>query len=179
MGKRFELLREVAPKSSRVAALWHADNTSSMASVRELDGTAARARVAFQSVPIREGTDLTKAFSAMTRERIDAIVVVNGPEVYAERKRIVELAFKHKLPAIYGSAEYADVGGLLAYGPSYPELFRRAAIYVDKILRGANPGDLPIEQATTFELVINANTARALGIAIPPSVLSRASRVIQ
>jgi len=115
----------------------------------------------------------------MTRERVDAVVVVNGPLVYAERKRIADLALKHKLPAIYGSAEYADVGGLLAYGPSYPDLYRRAAIYVDKILKGANPGDLPIEQPTTFELVINVNTARALGVAIPPSILARANRVIQ
>ena len=115
----------------------------------------------------------------MTRERIDAVVVINSPLVYIERKRIADLALKHKLPAIYGSAEYADAGGLLAYGPSYMDLFRRAALYVDKILKGANPGDLPIEQPTTFELVINANTARALGVAIPPSVLARASRVIQ
>ena len=135
--------------------------------------------MAFQSFPIREGEDLTKAFSSMTRERVDAIVVVNGPEVYGLRKRIVELALKHKIPAIYGSGEYAEAGGLLAYGPSYPELFRRAAIYVDKILRGANPGDLLIEQPTTFELVINANAVRALGVAIPPSLLSRANRVIQ
>ena len=179
MGKRLELLREVAPRSSRVAALWHVDNPSSMTSVRELDGSAAKARVAFQSFPIRDAADLTETFSAMTRERIDAIVVVNGPLVYAERKRIAELALKHRLPAIYGSAEYAEAGGLLAYGPSYPELFRRAAIYVDKILKGAKPGDLPIEQPTTFELVINANTARALGVAVAPSVLARASRVIQ
>ena len=96
-----------------------------------------------------------------------------------ERKRIAELALKHPLPAVYGTAEYVDAGGLLAHGPSYPELFRRAAIYVDKILKGANPGDLPIEQPTTFELVINANTARALGIVIPPSMLARANRVIQ
>ena len=178
MVKRFELLREVAPKSSRLAVLWQSDYPSS-ASVRELDGAAARARVAFQSVGFRDAVELTDAFSAMTRERVDAVVVVNGPLVYAERKRIADLALKHKLPAIYGSAEYADVGGLLAYGPSYPDLYRRAASYVDKILKGANPGDLPIEQPTTFELVINANTARALGVAIPPSLLARANRVIQ
>jgi len=105
--------------------------------------------------------------------------VVNGPLVYTERKRIADLAVKHKLPAIYSSAEYADAGGLLAYGPSYPDLFRRAAGYVDKILKGANPGDLPIEQPTTLELVINASTARALGLTIPSSLLARASRVIQ
>jgi putative tryptophan/tyrosine transport system substrate-binding protein len=179
MGKRVDLLREVAPKTSRLAALWHADNTPSMASVKELEGSAARARVAFQSFHIRDAAELTDAFSAMTRDGIDAVVVVNSPLLYLERKRIAELALKHRLPAIYGGAEYVDAGGLLAYGPSYPELFRRAAIYVDKILKGANPADLPIEQPTTFELVINANTARALGLVIPPSVLARANRVIQ
>jgi putative ABC transport system substrate-binding protein len=179
MGKRFELLREIVPRSSRFAALWHADNASSMSSVRELDGVAAKAKVAFQSFPFRDPEELPAMFSTMTRERIDAMIVVNGPEVYAERKRIAELALKHRLPAIYGSAEYADTGGLLAYGPSYPDLFRRAAIYVDKILKGAKPGDLPIEQPATFDFVVNANTARALGIAIPSSVLARASRVIR
>ena len=178
MAKRFELLREVAPRSSRLAALWQADNQVT-ASLRELDLAAARARVAFQSVGFRDAAELTDAFSTMTRERIDAVVVINGPLVYAERKRIADLALKHKLPAIYGSAEYAEAGGLLAYGPSYPDLFRRAAIYADKILKGANPGDLPIEQPTTFELVINANTARALGVAIPPSLLARVNRLIQ
>src|SRR4030095_5722712 len=179
MGKRLELLRELVPKSARVAALWHSDNTPSMTSVRELEASAARARVGFQSFRIRDAVELTDVFSAMTREHIEAVVVVNSPLVYLERKRIAELALKHRLPAIYGGAEYADAGGLLAYGPSYPELFRRAAIYVDKILKGANPADLPIEQPTKFELVINANTARALGLVIPPSMLARANHVIQ
>ena len=179
MGKRVELLREVAPRTSRLAALWHADNTPSMTSVRELEGSAAKARIAFQSFRIRDAAELTAVFSAMTRERIDAVVVVNSPLLNIERKRIAELALKHRLPAIYGGAEFVDAGGLLAYGPSYPELFRRAAIYVDKILKGANPADLPIEQPTTFELVINANTARAIGLVIPPSILGRANRVIQ
>jgi putative ABC transport system substrate-binding protein len=179
MGKRFELLRELVPKSARVAALWHIDNTVSMTSVRELEGSAAKAGVAFQSFRIRDATDLPDTFSAMTRERIDAVAVINSPLFYIQRKRIVELALKHRLPAIYGGSEYADAGGLLAYGPSYAELFRRAAIYVDKILKGAKPADLPIEQPITFELVINANTARALGLVIPPSMLPRANRVIQ
>ena len=178
MAKRFELLREIAPRSSRLAALWHADNPSN-SSVRELDLAAARARIGFQSVGFREAAELTDAFSTMTREHIDAIVVIHGALVYAERRRIADLALKHKLPAIYGSAEYADAGGLLAYGPDYPDLSRRAAVYVDKILKGANPGDLPIEQPTTFELVINAKTARAIGVAMPPSLLARANRVIQ
>jgi putative ABC transport system substrate-binding protein len=179
MGKRFELLREVAPKSWRLAALWHADNVPSGASVRELDGAASRARVAFRSVAVRSAEELTTAFSEMSRERIDALIVVPSPLLYAERRRIADLALKHKLPAMYGAAEYAEAGGLLSYGPSFPEMFRHAAIYVDKILKGANPADMPIEQPTTFELVINANTARALGVVVPPSLLARASRVIQ
>ena len=178
MAKRFELLREVAPRSSRLAALWHADNPT-QASVRELDLAAARARVAFQSVSFREVAELPDTFSTMARERVDAVVVIHGALVYAERSKIADLALKHKLPAIYGAAEYADAGGLLAYGPSYPDLYQRAAVYVDKILKGAKPGDMPIEQATTFELVINVNTARTLGVAIPPSLLARANRVIR
>ena len=177
--KRFELLRELVPKSTRVAALWHTDNVPSRASVRELDGAAARARVAFLSVGIRSAEELPDAFAQMSRERIDALVVVSGPLIFQERKRIVDLALKHRIPAMYGATEYAEVGGLLSYAPSYPELFRHAAIYVDKILKGANPADMPIEQPTTFELVINANTARALGVVIPPSLLARANRVIQ
>jgi putative tryptophan/tyrosine transport system substrate-binding protein len=128
MVKRFELLREVVPKSSKLAVLWHADNAASMTSVRDLEGSAGRSRVAFQSFGIRSAEELTDVFSTMTRERIEALIVANSAFIYAERRKIVELALKHKLPAIYGSAEYADAGGLLAYGPSYPELFRHAAI---------------------------------------------------
>ena len=179
MVKRFELLREIVPKATRFGALWHADNETSQASVRELDGGAARMRVAFASFGFRDPEELPDMFASMNRERIDAMVVINGPLIFAQRKRIADLALKHKLPAIYGSAEYVDAGGLLAYGPSYPELFRRAAIYVDKILKGAKPGDLPIEQPTTFELAINAITARALPVAIPSSLMARASRVVQ
>ena len=178
MAKRFELLREVSPRSSRLAALWHLDNPTN-ASVRELELAAARAKVAFQSVGFRDAAELADTFSKMTRERIDAAVVIHGALVYAERRKIADLALKHKLPAIYGTAEYVDAGGLLSYGPSYPELYRRAAVYVDKILKGANPADMPIEQPTLFELVVNANAAGALGIAMPPSLLARASRVIR
>jgi putative ABC transport system substrate-binding protein len=178
MAKRLELLREVAPRISRLAALWQTDNPS-IASVKELESAATGARIAFQSIRFRDDGELASAFDKMTRERIDGLVVVHGPLVYTLRKRIAELALKQKLPAVYGSAEYAEAGGLLAYGPSYPDLSRRAAVYVDKILKGAHPGDLPIEQPTRFELVINANTARALGIAIPASVSARATRMVQ
>ena len=179
MAKRFELLREVAPKSTRLAALWDADNSPSGFSLRELDATATKARVAFRSVGITSAEELTEAFSTMSRERIDALIVIPSPFLYTVRKRIADLALKHRLPTIFSAAEYAEAGGLLAYAPSYPEMFRHAAIYVDKILKGANPAEMPIEQATTFELVINTNTARSLGVVIPPSLLARANRVIQ
>ena len=177
--KRMELLREVVPKSTRVAALWHADNAPSGASVRELEGSAAKARVAFRSFGIRSADELTDAFVEMSRERIEALIVLNSPLIYAERRKIADLALKHKIPAMYGAAEYAEAGGLLSYAPSYPEMFRHAAIYVDKVLKGANPADMPIEQPTTFDLVINANTARAIGVSIPATMLARANRVIQ
>ena len=179
MAKRVDLLREVVPKVSRLGVLWHADNTPSSASVKDLEGSAARSRLAFQSFGIRSAEELADAFAAMTRDRVDALVVVNSGLLYGERRNIVDLAIKHKLPAMYGTAEYVEAGGLLSYATSYPDLYRRAAIYVDRILKGANPADMPIEQPTTFELVINAKAARALGLAIPPSILARASRVIQ
>ena len=179
MVKRFELLREVVPKSARLGVLWHSDNAPSMASVRDLEGAAARSRVAFQSFGIRSTEELADAFAAMTRARIEALVVVASPLIYEGRTKIVELALKQKLPAIYGAAEYVQAGGLLSYAPSYPELFRHAATYVDKILKGANPGDLPIEQPTNIELQVNLKTARALDLTIPQSLLLRADKVIQ
>jgi putative ABC transport system substrate-binding protein len=177
--KRFELLQELLPKNSLLGVLWHADNPASMASVRDLEGSATRARTAFKSFGVRSIDELDHAFAAMTRERIQGIEVVNSPFTYSTRKQIVELALKYKMPAVYGAAEYADAGGLLSYAPSYPELFRHAADYLDKVLKGSNPADMPIDQPTTFELVINASTARALGLAVPPSMLARANRVIQ
>ena len=179
MVKRFELMREVVPKSSRLAVLWHADNAPSMSSVRDLEGSAARAKVALQSFGVRSAEALSDAFSAMTRERIEAVFVVNSPFIYAERRSIVELANRHKIPAMYGAAEYVEAGGLVSYAPSYSEMFRQAAVYLDKVLKGANPATMPIYQPTTFELVINANTARALGVAISPTLLTRANRVVQ
>jgi len=179
MAKRFEMLRRILPKSSKLAVLWHADNAPSMASVRDLEASAGQSRIAFQSFGIRSGEELPDVFSAMTRERVDALVVVNNPFIYGERKGIFELALKHKIPTMYGAAEYVEAGGLLSYAPSYPEMFRHAATYVDKILKGAKPGDLPIEGPTRIELVINLKTARALGLTIPQPLLVSADRVIQ
>jgi len=177
--KRLELLRDIVPNCSRLAVLWHADNSPSMASVRDVEMFATKSRIAFRSVAIRDADELSDAFSTMAREHVDALIVASGPFIYAERKRIAELALKQKLPSIYGASEYAEAGGLVSYAASYPSLFARAAVYVDRILKGANPADMPIEQPTTFELVINEKTARAIGLVIPQSLLARADRVIQ
>jgi putative ABC transport system substrate-binding protein len=115
----------------------------------------------------------------MARERVTGLIVIQTPLMFAERKKIAELAISHRLPSMSGAAEYVVDGGLLSYAPSYPELYRRAAVYVDKILKGANPGELPIEQPTTVELVINARTARLIGLAVPAPMLRRATLVIQ
>lgn len=179
MAKRLELLREVVPNASRFAALWHRDNVSSMASVRELDSAAAKLGVGFQSFGVASGEGLEDAFASMVRQRVEAVVVVNAPLIFLERKRLAALALKYRLPAISGSTEYVDVGVLMAYGPSYPDLSRHAAVYVDKILKGANPGDLPIELPTTFEFAINVKTARTLGVAIPSTTLARADHVVR
>jgi putative ABC transport system substrate-binding protein len=131
-----------------------------------------------QPVGINGGAELPDAFSAMTREHAQGVIVVQTPLMYAERSRIAELALQNRLPSMSGAAEYVIAGGLLSYGPSYPELYRHAALYVDKILKGANPGNLPIEQPNAVELVINMKTARVLGISVPPSMLARVTRVI-
>lgn len=179
MGKRVELLQDIAPKNLRVGVLWQSDNVASMTSVREADAAAAKQNVPLQSFGVRDAEDLPAAFDAMNRQRVSALLVVHGPLVYRERAKVISLARAQKMPAVYGAAEYADAGGLVSYGPSYPTLFRDAATYVDRILKGAKPADLPIEQAMVFDLVMNAGTARAIGIALPPSLLARATKVLQ
>lgn len=176
--KRVELLREVVPKASRVAVLWHADNPGSGSSVRDLVAWTAKARVALQSFGVHAEDELADAFAAMSRERVDVLAVVTGPFVFGVRKRVAELAIKHRLPAMYGAAEYVEAGGLMSYAPSYTDLFRRAATYVDRILKGGNPATMAIEQPATFELVINAGSARAIGVTFPATLLARASRIV-
>jgi len=178
-GKRFEQLREALPKITRLAVLWHRENPASAYQVRELETAARSSKITIQSVGVKTTSEFSQGFTAMTREHAGGVFVVSGPSFFAERRRIAELALKHRLPSIYTQAEFVEVGGLLSYGPSYPGLFRQAAHYVDKILRGAAPGDLPIEQPTTFELVINLKTARALGITFPSQTLLRADRSIE
>ena len=132
-----------------------------------------------QFVEARGPADIDRAFSEMTRARAGALTVVSTPMFGSERRRLVDLAAKNRLPAVYPSREYVDAGGLMAYGPNLADSFRRAATYVDKILKGAKPGDLPVEQPTKFELVINLKAAKALGLTIPPSLLGRADHVVE
>ena len=178
-GKRLELLKDVVPRVSRVAVLWNGANPVAALELRETEVAARALGVKLQPLKVRGPNDLGRAFSAMTRERAGALIVLPDFMFFVHRARLVDLAAKGRLPVIYEGPEFAEAGGLLAYGPRYDDLFRRSAAFVDKILKGARPADLPVEQPTRFDLVLNLKTARALGLAIPQSVLIRADRVIQ
>jgi putative ABC transport system substrate-binding protein len=182
VSKRLELLKEAVPGASRVAALWHprAYGDRTMGDMlKEIEAAAQTLRVQLQLLDARGPNDFDGAFSAMTRQRAGALIVLPSPMFYGEHRRIVNLATKNRLPASYAFREAVEAGGLMSYGASLPDLFRRAATYVDKILKGARPGDLPVERPTKFELVINLKTAKALGLTIPPSLLQRADQVIE
>ena len=181
-GKRLELLKQLLPQVSRVAILWDSTNHSSALGMRDTEAAAKAVGIVLQSVGVRgaKGFDTADtAFSAMKRDRAEAVIAVNSPAFTGYRRRIADLAIAHRLPMVVGAKEYAEAGGLLSYGTDYTELHRRAAVYVDKILKGAKPADLPIEQPTKFELVINLKTAKTLGLTIPPSLLQRADEVIR
>jgi putative ABC transport system substrate-binding protein len=177
--KRLGLLRELVPGIARIAALYNMSSPVSPPQWKEIEGAARAAGVQSQLLDVRKPEDLGPAFDAASRQRADGLIVGQEGLLQANRKLIVELAAKHRLPAIYRSMEFIEVGGLLAYGPSYPDLYRRAATYVDKIFKGAKPGNLPVEQPTKFELIINLKTAKTLGLTIPPPLLLRADEVIQ
>jgi putative ABC transport system substrate-binding protein len=178
-GKSLELLKVAVPKVSRVAMLWNPDNVVFQAQMlRETEVAAAALGVQLQTFGVRGLDEFDRAFAAMTRERADVLLVLGDPVFGLHQTRIVELADKSRLPAMYGQREYAAAGGLMAYGTNYADLFQRAATYVDKILKGAKPADLPVEQPTKFELVINLKTAKALGIEISPALLALADEVI-
>jgi len=179
IGKRFEVLAEVIPKLSRLAVLWDMNNPTAPPALRELEAVAQPAKVNVQRMGVKSGEEIADAFAAMTRERAQAVFVISDPMLYSERRRLAELALKHRLPSIHSAPDYVEAGGLFSYGPSYSDLFRRAAVYVDKILKGATPGELPIEQPTHVALVVNLQTAKALGVRIPPPILLRAERVIE
>jgi putative ABC transport system substrate-binding protein len=180
--KRLGLLKEALPKVSRVAALWHPGGYSERTTSDMVKQTEAAARtlgVQLQLVGVRGPDELDRAFSTMTRERADALIVFPSPMLFNERRRIVDLAVQHRLPSISVAREFVELGGLIAYGASITDLVRRTATYVDKILKGAKPADLPVEQPTKFEFVINMRTAKTLGLTIPPSILIRADSVIE
>ena len=179
VGKQLEMLKTVAPKVSRVAVLQNPTQPSHPRAVRQAEDAARALGVQLQVLKARTPSEIEAAFAAMSSQRAGGVLVLRDAVFRAQRAQIVALAAKSRLPAVYGLREQAEAGGLMAYGASVPELFRRAATYVDKILKGAKPADLPVEQPTKFELVINLKTAKALGLTIPPSLLQRADQVIQ
>jgi putative ABC transport system substrate-binding protein len=175
--KRLELLKEALPEVTRVAVLREAVGGASSI---QATATAARAlRVHLQIFELRDPNELPTVFAAMAKERIEAVTVLPGPMITSQIPGIVGLASRTRLPAVFPEARFVEAGGMMSYGPNLAEMYRRAAGYVDKILRAAKPGDLPIEQPTTFELAINLKTAKALGLTIPPSLLQRADQVIE
>ncbi len=182
IAKRFGLLKDAISGLSRVAALWHPTaygKRTAEGVLRETETAAQSLGLQLQLVPALVPGDLDGAFVAMTQERADAVIQLPSPMLYGEHKRIVELAAKSRLPAMYAAREFVEDGGLMSYGASLPDLFRRAATYVDKILKGANPADLPVEQPTKLELVFNLKTAKELGLAIPRELLLLADEVIE
>jgi putative ABC transport system substrate-binding protein len=181
-GKYLELLREAVPTISRVAVLWNPLTPPHTAHVKQTEAAARTLGLTVQPVSARRPDEIAGAFAAMARAQADALIVLSDAMFDGsrrERMRIADLVTKGRLPTMYTTRELTQEGGLMSYGPSQPDLFRRAAGYVDKILKGAKPTDLPVEQPTKFELVINLKTAEALGLTIPPSVLARADEIIQ
>src|SRR5712692_2138527 len=182
VGKRLELLKQAVPGVSRVAVLWQPGGSGEHTDKDMLKAAEVAARalgVRLQFVEARGPADFDRAFSDMTRAHASALTSLGGSMFFNERRRLVDLAAKNRLPAVYPQREFVDAGGLMAYGPNIADGWRRAATYVDKILKGAKPGDLPIEQPTKFELVINLKAAKALGLTIPPSLLARADHVVE
>ena len=178
-GKDLELLKEIVPRVRRVAVLSNPDSPAQPLTVRNVKDAARSLGLQLQLLEARGPEGFDGAFAAMARERVGALLVVQDPAFIPHRARLVDLAAKNRLPSIFTQREDAEAGGLMSYGPSLSDLYRRAGTYVDKILKGANPGDLPVEQPTKFELVINLKTAKALGLTIPPSLLQRADQVIE
>jgi ABC-type uncharacterized transport system substrate-binding protein len=177
--KRLELIREMVPGNPRLAVLANPDNPITKDQVRELEAVAGPLGLTVQVVETRDAAGLEPAFATMGRQRAGALLVLPDAALFRERTQIVALAARSRLPGVYEAREFVEAGGLIAYGPRIDDNFRRAAVYVDKILKGAKPADLPVEQPTKFELVINLKTAKALGLTIPQSVLLRADEIIQ
>jgi putative ABC transport system substrate-binding protein len=179
VAKQLELLKETVPKIRRVAILSNPANAYHQLAIREVNVAARSLGVQLQLLEARGPNEFDGAFALMAKERVGALLVLSDAMLNSHRTRLVDLAARSRLPAVYGVRESVEAGGLMAYGPGFLGFFRRSAAYVDKILKGAKPADLPVEQPTKFELVINLKTAKALGLTIPPSLLARADELIQ
>jgi putative ABC transport system substrate-binding protein len=180
VGKQLELLREMLPRASRVSALWNpANSVFQKRQIEEARTAAAKLKVQLQFVEARTPDELDRAFAAIAGRRTDALFILGDPMLSAHFSRIADFAARHRLPTVSATRENVDAGALMTYGPSYNEAYRRAATYVDRVLKGDRPADLPIEQSTKFELVINTRTARAIGVTIPPSLAVRADQLVR
>jgi putative ABC transport system substrate-binding protein len=178
-GKRLALLKETTPGIVRVALLWSAASQGASVSLREARAAAQTLGIQIQSVQVREPKDLEGALDAIKQQRAQALMTAPDPAINAHGARIVEFAARNRLPAIYAAPEFVQAGGLMAYAPNYGDMWRRAATYADKILKGARPADLPVEQPTKFEFTVNLKAAKQIGLTIPPAVLGRADKVIE
>ena len=179
-GKRLALLRDLVPGLARVAILWNPDVRGALFDYKETEAAARALRIQLHSLEVSRGEDIARALAAITEQRAQAFSVQTpNPVLFAHRSQLATFAEKGRMPSMYGQKEFADAGGLISYGPNTRELWRRAADYVDKILKGAKPGELPVEQPSTFELAVNLKTAKAIGLAIPPALLQQADHVIR
>ena len=178
-GKRLQLLKEVLPGLSSVAVISHVTNPQSPIELKETQAAAKTLDMALHSIQVSDEVSLESAFDAIKQASVQAVIVLTDAILYSQRNKIASLATANRLPGMYHARGFVEAGGLMSYAPSDTDLFRRAATYVDKILKGANPGDLPIEQPTKFELVVNLKTAKALGLDVPWSLQQRADEVIE
>jgi putative tryptophan/tyrosine transport system substrate-binding protein len=178
-GKRLELIKEIFSKASRITVLWNPASSSNVLEFKAMEVAARALGLKLQSLEVRGPQDFQGAFAAAPRDRASALVVVRDPLIDSQHFQILDFAIDKRLPLMHGERQFAEAGGLMSYGPSRVELFRRAATYVDKILKGTKPADLPVEQPTKFEFIINLKTAKQIGLTIPPNVLARADKVIK
>jgi putative ABC transport system substrate-binding protein len=180
VGKQLELIRETLPQVTRVAALWNPANPVFQAfQVKETEKAAQALSIRLQFLEARNRTEIERAFSVVVRDGIRGVIILGDPVFISHRQKIADLATKRRLATIAGTREHVDSGAMMAYGPSFADMYRRTAYYVDRILKGAKPADLPVEQPTKFELLINLKTAKQIGLTIPPNVLARADQVIR
>ncbi len=178
-GKQLELLTEIVPRASQIAVLWNPNSPDTKLAFKETQGTAKAQKLKLLSLTVQRGEDFDSAFQEASKHRPDALIVLQDALTFTNRKMIADLAAKRRLPAIFGLTEAVEAGGLMAYGPNRVDQYRRAAAYVDKILKGTKPADLPVEQPKKFEFIINLKAAKQIGLTIPPNVLARADRVIR